>query len=295
MKVFIKKKIDKNDFLNALKIFEKDTLNKRFKLALWNNSKSNQFIIYLKSKNALIGMIRVIKKKIFLSKKFYNVACLTSIGIFPKFRGKGYSKFLLKKSNIILKKKFKISFLIARKKLDHFYNKFDFVGNSEFYSLRINLSNKKIKTNTSSKKLFVLTNIIKKNYIKTNNKKNGYFQRSNQDWQLIEKKINEENFLIKVFKLNKRYIGYIIYKDNTIFEYGYEAKYLKDFSITLQKSFKKFIEIKNPCAKIINQLRNEVEINLTKRFCAYGGHMINYYKNKQLNKVYYNISYFDEF
>ena len=34
MKVFIKKKIDKNDFLNALKIFEKDTWAKRFKLAL---------------------------------------------------------------------------------------------------------------------------------------------------------------------------------------------------------------------------------------------------------------------
>ena len=81
-----------------------------------NSSKSNQFIIYLKSKNALIGMVRQLKK-IFLSKKFYNVACLTSIGIFQKFRGKGYSKFLLK--NIILKK-FKISFLIARKKLDHF-------------------------------------------------------------------------------------------------------------------------------------------------------------------------------
>ena len=240
-------------------------------------------------------MIRIIKRKMFLSKKFYNVACLTSIGIFPKFRGKGYSKFLLKKSNNILKKKFKISFLIARKKLDHFYNKFDFVGNSEFCSLRINLSNKKIKSSVSSKKLISFNNIIKRNYKNTNNKKNGYFQRSAKDWKLIEKKINRENYLIKIFNLNQKYVGYIIYKDNIIFEYGYEAKYLKYFTIVLQKNFKKFIEIKNPCIKLINQLRNDVEINLSKRFCTYGGHMINYYNNKELYDVHYNINYFDEF
>ena len=78
MKVF-KKKIDKNDFLNALKIFEKDTLNKRFKLALWNSSKSNQFIIYLIKK--CFNWHGKVIKKIFLSKNS-NVACLTSIGIF---------------------------------------------------------------------------------------------------------------------------------------------------------------------------------------------------------------------
>ena len=44
MKVFIKKKIDKNDYLNALKIFNKDDLDKKVKLELWNSSKSNQFI-----------------------------------------------------------------------------------------------------------------------------------------------------------------------------------------------------------------------------------------------------------
>ena len=105
MKILIKKKIDKDDYLNALKLFSKDALDKKFKLEKWNCSKSNQFIIYLKSKNTLIGMMRVIKRKMFFSKKFYNAACLTSIGIFTKFRGKGYSKILLKKSNNILKKK----------------------------------------------------------------------------------------------------------------------------------------------------------------------------------------------
>ena len=295
MKVFIKKKSNKKDYLNALKIFNKDALDKKVKLELWNSSKSNQFIIYLKSKNTLIGMMRIIKRKMFLSKKFYNVACLTSIGIFPKFRGKGYSKLLLKKSNMILKKKFEISFLVARRSVDYFYNKFDFVGNSEFYSLRFNLSNKKIKNNISSNKLISLNNTIKRNYRKTNNKKNGYFQRSVTDWKIIEKRINRENFLIKEFKLNRKYIGYIIHKDNTIFEYGYEMKYLKHFTIALRKNFKKFIEIKNPCAKIINQLKNEVELNLTKRFCTYGGHMINCYNNKELYDVHYNINYFDEF
>ena len=295
MKVLIKKKIDKNDYLNALRIFNKHALDKKTKLEAWNCSKSNQFIIYLKSKNTLIGMMRVIKRKIFLKKKFYNVACLTSIGIFAKFRGKGYSKMLLKKSNNILKKKFEISFLIARKKLDHFYDKFGFMGNSEFCSLRINLSNKKIKSDVSSKKITNFTNIIKRNYKNTNNKKNGYFHRSAQDWKLIEKKVNNENYLIKEFKYNKKYVGHIIHKDNTIFEYSFETKYLKYFSIILQKNFKKFIIIKNPCIKLINHLKNEVKINLSKRFCTYGGHMINPYDKKELKNNNYNINYFDEF
>ena len=90
-------------------------------------------------------------------------------------------------------------------------------------------------------------------------------------------------------------MGYIIQKDNTIFEYGYETKYLKYFTIVLQKNFKKFIIIKNPCIKLINQFKSEVEINLSKRFCAYGGHMINPYDKKELKNSNYNINYFDEF
>ena len=151
MKIFVKKKINKNDINNAEKIFNGKIKNHKLKKIFWEYPSSKQFIIYLKKFNTTIGMIRVIKKKIYLSQKFYNVACITTVGIFPDLRNLGYARILMEKSNAYLKKKFNLSLLIARRKVDHFYNKFNFIGNSEFFSIHFKLV-KKISNNNFKKK-----------------------------------------------------------------------------------------------------------------------------------------------
>ena len=160
MKIIIKKNINKEDIDNSNKIFDEKKINYKLSKKNWNYPKSKKLIIYLKKNNINVGMIRVIKKKIYLYKKFYNVACLASVGIFPNYRKLGYGKILMKKSNNYLKKKFNKSFLIARRKLDFFYTKFNFIGNSEFLSI---ITKFKKKNNNNQKKFNINFNKKKKN------------------------------------------------------------------------------------------------------------------------------------
>ena len=299
MKILIKKNINEFDINNALKIFDKKKINKDLKKKNWNYPKSEQFIIYLKKNNTYIGMLRVIKKKIFLNKKIYNVACLTSIGIFRNFRKLGYGKILMEKSNNYLKKKFDISLLIARRKVDFFYSKFNFIGNSEFFSIFFK-TKRKIKynlrmLNVSSYKKKIINDNLKSLYNNSNKIKNGYFYRKKYDWRIVNFRINQNRFQINVFKYKKKTIGYIIYKKKCIYEYGYNIKSLKLFIRSIKITFNNNVEIKNPDKRIINELKRYDEVYANKRFCSYGGHMINIYKRKELNNIYYNINYLDEF
>lgn len=299
MKIIIKKNINKEDIDNSNKIFDEKKINYKLSKKNWNYPKSKQFIIYLKKNNINVGMIRVIKKKIYLYKKFYNVACLASVGIFSNYRKLGYGKILMKKSNNYLKKKFDISFLIARRKLDFFYTKFNFIGNSEFLSIitkfkkRNNYNQKKFNINFNKKKK--INDNLKRLYISSNKIKNGYFYREKNDWRIVNLKIHQNKFSIIEFKYKNISIGYIIFKKKCIYEYGCDKKFLKLFIQAIKIFFKKEVEIKNPDKRIINELKKYDEIYLNKRLCVYGGHMINLFNRKELNNIYYNINYLDEF
>ncbi len=299
MKILIKKNISKHDINNSSKIFNKKKVNLYLEKKNWDYPNSKQFIIYLKKNNTYVGMLRVIKKKIFLFKKFYNVACLASIGIFPNFRKLGYGKILMKKSNSYIKKNFDIAFLIARRKADFFYCKFNFIGNSEFFSIIINFKNKennnlsKFKINSHKKKK--ISNNLKKFYINSNKTKSGYFNREKKDWRMIDFRINQNKFLINEFKYKKNSIGYIVYKKNCIYEYGYNINFLRLFIYAIKGAFKKKVEIRNPDNRMIREFKKYDEVMLNKRFCTYGGHMINIFRKKELENIHYNINYFDEF
>ena len=294
MKIYIKKRFEKNDIENFFKIFRINKKNFENEKIVWKYQKSKQFLIYLKhSKKINIGMMRIISKNIFLKNKFYRVACLSSIGVFPKFRKKGFSKLLMNKTNIYLKKNFDASILIARKKLDFFYEKFQYVGNSEFYSIIVKF--KKYQKKFKKSKLSKVNNKLINCYEETNKRKNGYFKRSKNDWLLIKKKIIINKFLIKEFFDKNEYIGFIIFKDNIIYEYGYRKRMLNLFNDELRNNFKNSLEIKNPDKELLNKIRKVNEVIIKKRFCLYGGHMINYFNKNYLRNIYYNINFLDEF
>ena len=296
MKIIINKKIDKKDMDNASFIFSEKKKDFKLKRIYWDYPPEKQFVIYLYKNKFKIGMLRVIRKKIYLNKKFYSVACITSVGIFPNFRKSGFARILMKKSNLYLKNKFDISLLIARRKLDFFYNKFNFLGYSEFYSIKFKFSNlPSITTKLMIRKKKIINNKLIRLYLETNKKKNGYFKRNKNDWKIINKKISLGKFSIKEFKYKNNCIGYVVYKKNCIFEYGYKKKFLEFFILAINNSFKDIIEIKNPDMEIVNQIKNNNEINIYRRQCVYGGHMINIYNSKHLKNISYNINLFDEF
>lgn len=294
MKILKVKKIDSKIIKLSNEIFGVKKNMFQYKNTLWNFYTKRQFVLLLQNEKKVIGLIRVIKKKMYLKKKFYNIACITNVGIKKIFRKKGFSKFLINKSLNILKINHEGALLIARKKLDFFYNRFGFKGNSEFSEISINL--KKKKTSNLFLKEGVFTPKTKKYYTQTYSKKNGYFIRGLEDWKLISFKLKRGKLkFINIFNNKKKNIGYFIFKDNLIVEYGFIKKNVREFYLALCNKFSNVIVIKNPTEFLINEIQKYTEISIKKRFCYYGGHMIYFFKNKKLNNLKYNINFLDEF
>ena len=151
------------------------------------------------------------------------------------------------------------------------------------------------KKNFKKKKRNSINNNLIKFYVDTNKKKNGYIQRENSDWKIINKKIFLSKFSINEFQYKNISLGYIVFKKRSIIEYGYNKEFLKFFILAIKIFFEKEVEIKNPDKRIINELKKNDEIYINRRHCTYGGHMINFYNNKELKNINYNINFFDEF
>ena len=288
------KKIDLKLINFSSEIYKEKKKLIKLKKKNWDFFKTNQFALVIKKNKEIIGMIRVIKKKMFLGQKVIKVACLTNIGIRKIHQKKGYGRILISRSMELLKKEFDAALLIARKKLDFFYDKFGFVGNSEFAEMKIKFSKKnKGKINFKNSNY---NSISMKLYNNTFSKKNGFLTREKNDWDYLKFKIkkNGYNFLSFFNNLNKE-IGYIVYKKGVILEYAFDSKHYNFFYIAIEKLFKGSITIKNPTKNLINHFQKYNEIRLIKRICLYGGHMICIFNNKRLKKVKYNINYLDEF
>jgi predicted acetyltransferase len=241
----------------------------------------------------IIGLIRVIKRKILIGNKRIKCAFLTSVGIKQKYQKKGYGSILMKKSLKFLKKDYDAALLIARKKADYFYDKFGFKGNSEFSEMQIKFKkkSKKIKLHKSTINLH-----FKKAYKKIFDDSSGYIDRDHNDWNLIKLKIKINKLNSVIFSNNqKKFAGYIIFKKNTIYEYALEKKNVKLFCNIIENYFSGKLIIKNPKKIIIDELEKKYELNISKRYCAYGGHMIIFFKQKKLKSLKYNINFLDEF
>ena len=74
-----------------------------------------------------IGVVRIVPQIFLFSGERYKSAVISAVSIHPDYRGMGLSKILIDYAiNEITDRKFDFSHLIARRAVDHYYNKFDF-------------------------------------------------------------------------------------------------------------------------------------------------------------------------
>ena len=99
------------------KISQKNWINK-------NISKKDTHNLLFKKK-ILVGYTCLRIKQLVMNKKKINFLLFDTIIIHPNYRNKGLSKLLMKKNNFIIKKKKLASILTCSKKLEKFYEKFN--------------------------------------------------------------------------------------------------------------------------------------------------------------------------
>ena len=238
-----------------------------------------------------INIIRISK----IYNKYIKVAFISSICIHKNYRKLGLSILLIEKSIQNLKKhNIVIAYVIARKKLNYYYNQLNFFGVSSFPKLVIKknffeniISNKKIiSSNVNKEDLFYVNNIYSKVYVTIN----GFFKRSNSYWEFIFIKCRHQNISFKKYILNNKIVGYAVYLNNEIYEIATNNKI---FYNLILKNFSKKLLSKNILFFVNNshEMNGEfinMDIKYSYRRINYGGHLMKIIDMPLLIKIYNN-------
>ena len=172
---------------------------------------------------------------------------------------------------------YELSYLIARKKLDYFYLKFDFFGASSYQKLNvkvkhINTEDDYTFSNFNRKNLTFYSDWYNKNY--ENNF--GNIERSEKHWIFLEKNKADETRFFRS-SLQGQPSGYIIKNEEGIIECAFspysDLSVIRNAVLSKENTRKRII-IRIPHHHfIVDCFRND-DVHFISRRCIYGGHMI---------------------
>ena len=237
-------------------------------------------IIIKNHRNELIATCLIYPRTLFHNQENIKTCFLSYICVNEKYRKKNLARALMTTANnLTIKRGLRLSFVIARKSVDYFYNKFEFVGISNYSKITIS-QDSVLKDETLNDISFrnILVNdisFLNKTYEVEYEKLNGSFKRSNDHWKFVIKKSKNQKIKIKVILKKGDLIGYLIYKKRHIYEISLlNNNYLKVIKrIFMTNNYKNLIfEISknHSLAKEIYKL----DYTISERQCLHGGHMV---------------------
>jgi hypothetical protein len=162
-----------------------------------------------------IGHIALIKQKMLIHSQIFEVAFLTSVYIFPRFRRKGHVAALLSTAEkIAIEENCTASIIIARRAVKDMYSKYDYIGFSVFPTVRLgNDQFKNFQISTSEVNLSFKQ--LNESYLNTYSSISGTLLRNDLYWDSIRYSV--ENGLYG-FLEDKQTNSYIITKNATAIE-----------------------------------------------------------------------------
>tara|TARA_B100000963_G_scaffold350776_1_gene361470 strand:- start:1174 stop:2232 length:1059 start_codon:yes stop_codon:yes gene_type:complete len=235
-------------------------------------------IVVVQNNDKIIGCCIIIDRNIFSEEEVIKTSFLSFICIDDKFRGRGLSIQLMNFAIEECKKRdSKISFVIARKLVDNYYNKFGFFGVSQYSKIKLKLVPKVILKSYNFYD-FDESDIpkINKVYNYSYQKILGSFRRYSDYWKFIKNKCKSLKLNFKTIYRDKKFIGYIIYNNESIYEISLINKenYLEILEYLLNlKKIKSLISIECSLDHPVNFWLHECDYSLEIRQCLFGGHM----------------------
>lgn len=272
---------NKQDVQSAIKLIKK---------VFYLGTDSNKFIFpkeQLVEKNVVVVKVnkQVIATSLINDRFFYlknlKISCsfLSFICVNELYRDKGFSKKLMEFSiQLCVDRGKKACFVIARKSVDYYYNKFSFYGFSNYPKIII----KNVNIPFIKELNFVPLDLsyieeIKETYNVVYNKLLGSFYRDNENWNFILKKarkINVEACIIT--DVNDKTIGYVCFDKGNIYEIALNSQ--KDYSQVLKNIMdKQKLDSITFHGYTNHPLASNIEFfdhTVSYRKCWYGGHMI---------------------
>jgi predicted acetyltransferase len=215
---------------------------------------------------------------------------LSSICIASSMKGNGLSRLLMSSAIAECENRSSdFAILIARRAVDHFYNKFMFWGVSSYSKLKINISNEINSKNDTVIECADDIHLpsIREMHATAYSPLNGYCERSLLFWRhiLVKAKLHGSSFL--VFKVMGKTVGYVIHTDTEIHEIATTDNYqYLNLLVALGEKIaaKTFTIHASQYHSIIGELRR-TDFSICARQCLYGGHMVRLISEKNFLKI----------
>ena len=238
-------------------------------------------VIICKNNGQVIGACFIVFREIYNHRKIVRGAFLASICVAKNYQGRGISKKILDHAFEVLRSnKCEIAVVIARKTVDFYYNKFDFLGISTYTKLKILKLNQKCYVDLDEYELIKSdeTNIeaISEIYHNIYKEFMGPCVRSYSYWKHLYERIKKEpSTKLLAVKNNSNLLGYVIISDETVYEIAMiqNRSYIpiiKQLQIVNGLNLVYHIPSYHPLLREL--VYSDFEI--TKRQCFYGGHLI---------------------
>lgn len=315
MKFEIKFSEDKNELSQALNLAKetfvtnKDKkLNSQFKDLMWleHPSFGPNTVLIAKTGDKVVSILRIVPSKFNLknSKSFLS-ASLTSICTHQDYQGKGLSTALITYALQYCKSAgFDSCHVIASRSVDYYYPKFGFQGLSSYTKAIIKGKNLVLNNDLKIIKKIDLKNIKKYQslHIRSYKTTNSLALRSIGHWNLLLKRSLREGFDFHEIRLKNKIVGYLIYKNNTIFELATEETVKLDWLASLFLKNLPELTLMIPSDHKILKMSSSFDVAITKRSCPFGGHLIKWLNKPKLKlnsncliNEEFNLNYFDQY
>ena len=237
----------------------------------------NDVVVLISPTKEVCGTIFLVDRLLFNPSIELKGTYLSSICVSEKFRGMGLSNLLIETAISEIKKRGSaIAILIARRAVDHFYNKFNFWGISQYNKIKIKRQiffNKSYEIKTVELDDLLVINEIYSNRYQFNY---GASKRDIEFWKYIFWKSRFENNEFKSIKIDGILVGYVIYSENNVYEIALNSNICMLDAVNLIFSKATYEDI------IIHTSEKDISlINLSEkdyifeaRDCMFGGHML---------------------
>lgn len=255
-------------------------------------------IATLKAGNELAVSCLILIKEVNILGKPYDSAMISLVMVQNEFRGKGLLYRFFNEINFAsVDLAVSIQFIVARKKVDYMYNKFGFVGFSNFPIFELNKNTENHKPYTSFKKFIPDMNELVFDLTKSHSRnalvEPLFFHRSNEFWaHILKNGVNE--LMLDSFLDTNGVKFYIFHQGASLLEIQ-SVDQIDSISLNQSIQYLNLQHIKiglhNPCTAVLDKFKWRLKIRPT----PHGGHMIRmnddvinrfYIHDKNLNKIH---------
>ncbi len=239
----------------------------------------NDVVVIIAANGEVCAACFLIDRNFYRGKIKLKGTYLSSICVSDSFRGKGLSHLLMNAAiKEVKKRKNDFAVLIARKAVDHFYNKFQFWGLSQYSKIEMQLPYiindlKEFEFVAPSPNDFRELNDI---YNDTYKALYGAAERNQDYWNYVLWKSENQKIQFRLVKIREVILGYIIFSGTEVFELALSKSIstLEVLSILFSNSNTARITIhvteKHP---LFTEIKN-LDFTISIRECSYGGHMV---------------------